>query len=160
MRQRIKSAIWKKRQQKTTSWNSKNNSFKLCIWQVASFHFIQSFFWSFLLFFLLGYISLFSHLSTSLCLFLCIRQISYISQSWLDALCSRYPVGPNGTISLVTCPERSKSVPCVGCVCLPVIVGSSLLLAHQYVQLTLRPTGCGVCHIYSSQAAVWGGLLH
>ena len=39
------------------------------------------------------------------------------------ALCSRYHVGPSGTVSLVTCAGCFKYVPSVGCVFLPVVVG-------------------------------------
>lgn len=60
-------------------------------------------------------------------------------------MCSRCPVGPNGTISLFTWPGRSTGVPCVVCLCSPVVVEPWWLLLCQWVGLTLRLTGCEDC---------------
>lgn len=58
------------------------------------------------------------------------------------ALCSSCPLSPVSAVSLITWAGCSRIVPCVICVCSPVIVEPCLLLACQWVELTLRMTAC------------------
>ena len=54
------------------------------------------------------------------------------------ASCSRCPVGPRDTVSLITCAGYSRKVSCVGCVSPPVVIESWLLLAHSCLRLSLK----------------------
>ena len=56
-------------------------------------------------------------------------------------LCSRCLVGPRGVVSLITCIRYFRNVPCVECVCSPVVVVFWLLLAHQWMWLIIRLMG-------------------
>ena len=56
-------------------------------------------------------------------------------------LCSRCPVGPSGTVSLVSWAGCSRAVLSLECVFVPVVLEPWLLLAHQWLDLTLRLIG-------------------
>lgn len=90
----------------------------------------------------MGYVSLSSHFGYfSLCFYVLGR--SAISPNLgRVALCSSCPLSPVSAVSLITWAGCSRIVPCVICVCPPVIVEPCSLLACQWVELTLRMTAC------------------
>lgn len=81
--------------------------------------------------------------------------IFYIPWFWNSGLITRCFVGASAQSSpIVTRARYSRSVPCVGCMCPPVLVGLWLLWAHQWVWLTLSWLAVGTSHDFS-EAIMW-----
>ena len=89
-------------------------------------------------------------LAAFLCLFLCVLVL-------VMALCSRCPVGFNGSIFLVTWARCSWFVSCIGSVWPPVVVELWFLLSGRLEGLTLRLIACEEW-LDSSEGAVLQGL--
>lgn len=68
------------------------------------------------------------------------RIVTYHSLGNVD-LCSRGLLWPNSTVFLITCAGSSEHILCVGSVCSFVMAKSLLILACQWMGLTLRLTG-------------------
>ena len=95
------------------------------------------FFWSFVLFFHLGHISLSPHFGSLLIFDFCfyVLDIAAIYPRLCKvALSSMYSVGSSGIV--ITQAGHLRCVPSVGCVHLPHVVEPWLLLAHQWERFT------------------------
>ena len=86
--------------------------------------------WDFVLFFSLDSILCLLIMPVSLCLSLCVSNISYISQSWKHCLMQNVSCVAWWGSSLDPRARCSGGVPCVGCMCPPVAVRPQLLWIH------------------------------
>ena len=124
----------------------------------AHLHFIQFFLWTCILFYSLGHVSLFSLFGWLpvffFFFFLCFYVLGTFPMSLsLErvALHKRHCMEYSDSVTWVGC---SRGVPCVGCVCPPIVDLPPLLLVHQWVVLILLPS-LYLCPFYQS----WPGFF-